>query len=77
MWCEVVAQGATVAHRAWRSGWSGEKTGGARIAAVDARTTCNAVVNRMVLCSLVRLAVCMDGVTESATEDGNSHSRWH
>ena len=50
---------------------------GARIAADDAGTTCGAVVNGMVLCGSVRSAVCTDGVTESATADGNSHSGWH
>ena len=50
---------------------------GARIAADDAGTTCGAVVNGMVLCGSVRSAVCTDGVTESATEDGNSHGGWH
>ena len=50
---------------------------GARIAVVDAGTTCGAVVNGMVLCGSVRSAVCTDGVTESATEDGNSHGGWH
>ena len=47
---------------------------GTRIAEVDAGTTCGAVVNGMVLCGSVRSAVCTDGVTESATADGNSSS---
>ena len=50
---------------------------GARITVVDAGTTCGAVVNGMVLCGSVRSAVCTDGVTESATADGNSHDGWH
>ena len=47
---------------------------GTRIAEVDAGTTCGAVVNGMVLCGSVRSTVCTDGVTESATADGNSSS---
>ena len=50
---------------------------GTRIAAVDAEMPWGAAVNGMVLCGSVRSAVCMDGGTESATEDGNSHGGWH
>jgi len=75
--CEVVARGVTGARGALRSGRSGEKADGYSDRSVDAGTTCGAVVNGMVLCGSVRSAVCTDGVTESATEDGNSHGGWH
>ena len=54
-------------------------SGCAWITVVDAGMTCqwSSEVNGMVLCGSVRSVVCMDGVTESATADGNSHSGWH
>jgi hypothetical protein len=66
------------ARGALRGGRSGEKADGYSDRSDDAGTTCGgAVVNGMVLCGSVRSAVCTDGVTESATEDGNSHGGWH
>ena len=59
---------------ALRSSQSGEEANVYSDHSINAGTTCSAVVNRMVLCSSVRSAVCTDGVTESATADGNSSS---
>ena len=64
----------TGARGALRSGRSGEEADVYSDRSVDAGTTCGAVVNGMVLCGSVRSAVCTDGVTESATADGNSSS---
>ena len=44
-----------------RSGRSGEKTGGCSDRSHDARMTCGAVVNGMVLCGSARSAVSTDG----------------
>ena len=64
----------TGARGALRSDRSGEEADVYSDRSVDARTTCGVVVNGMVLCGSVRSAVCTDGVTESATADGNSSS---